>query len=535
MKHALAVALFGTVALMAWSFDLTSINYMQAQIPNSQTVVRLTSLKEFITLVESKQPDLVYRLDAGTSNASFAFLADGAIYEVADSGFTSVADAAKGISLGLLNGGELAVARQYGFSDRQEVTEFSAQYYRTVQDYRSAVRNGFRDSMRTIKFLALPDEITADQMSRIVLPQITWAILRAKAHNLEPFGKVQTNSYGPRPNYVDPNGNQLIEILEAENLVSTKTWTLAEFRSAAEKLAASPRMMKWAIKLFPMYALQSSGTLKAGSRSPQSLNWISVMDGIVSGPSRNSAAQEYLKQMADAGFDRVQLQSIIANLPTLTGQLTDATVFAAAELSGISSATEFLALNNARALGYQTVAEFRLAQDGNYKSAGQFREGQALGVTNARDLETVQRAAIRDRAIAAKYLGLVATLKSINARYQTRDPLELTVAFVLTRLPVSVPYGADGILRALIALQKPFLITSPQSQPNDLFSRAAVQFGGPETKSYSYQSSTLPPPVSYSERITMDEIDNLEKILANAPWVSEIGTYNAETAVFVRK
>ena len=146
----------------------------------------------------------------------------------------------------------------------------------------------------------------------------------------------------------------------------------------------------------------------------------------------------------------------------------------------------------------------------------------------------MQRAGIRDRAIAAKYLGLVAALTSIKSRYRTKGPLELTVAFVLTRLPVSVPYGADGILRALIALQKPFLLITDRSQSNDLFSRAAVQFGGQESNSYSYQPSTRPP-VLYSENVTMEEINNLEKILANAPWVSEIGTYNAETAVFVRK
>jgi len=504
MKRILGVVLVVAVSIAAWSFDLTQIRYMQAQIPNSQAVVKLSSLDEFVDLVQAKEANVLYRVDSDTPRAMFAFVSNGSVYEVSNAGFATLVDFRAAKSMGLANGVELEIARLFGLSDRASVLYVNTQFYDSPESYRNAMRQGYKTSAAAFATLTMPESMDETSFTNIVLGQFVWYILVCKANEAPPFQMTQPGS-GYARDYSDALGRTIADLLGKAGVSPQVAWTWSDYRQGVQKALASAPLKAWVTQRFFAYAVGNDGIVRANYRYPQGI--------------------DFLRILATLKSTRIAQGNQGPAAPT------DSLVFAMATLSKAATVADYQALNETRTAGYSTVDDYKRAPAHGFENGASFYAAQKLGLSEYEDFRIVEAAGINDSASAGNYLTLFKELTRLKTAYGTQNANELTIAYALASLPVSVPYGLGGILNLLRTKEKSYL--DDKTQTHDLFAFASVAVGGYRNQwSQARPSSGLN---SYAETTPPVFTEVLAKALSELPWVRKIGTYNPETMVFVRR
>lgn len=522
MKRIAAFLCLALASAASYAFDISQIQYMQAQIPSSRAVVRLSTLSEFITLVQSNGARLLYRVDTNTSHPMFAFVSDGAVYEVPTSGFDTLVDVRKASAMGLTTGPELQVAEKFATSDRNSFLYVNGQFFSSPKDYGTAMKEGFHVSASQFDVLTLPPSLSAAKFKDVVLRHLAWYILAAKTNGRKPF-EVRRDAYG-RGTYAERNGETLSNLLAKAQVSPERSWTWADYDTGVNKALEYKDFADWLTKRFSTYSKMPDGTLKDTNSYPRRIDYLSVLSSI-KGQERggSGAPQTGLGTTASPTFDPGAL--VVPQAPT------DSLVFDLARLSGVSSVAEYKAINDARIAGYLTPEDQKAAPQGGFTNTHAFYAARKLGLSKYVDYQIASDARIEDPGIAARYLSLVGDLKKTKDKYETKDASELELAYGLMQLPASVPYGIYGIVNVLRELESRYF--QSRNGVHNLFRHATIYVSGyPNLRSpVSSRSDEL----TYTDKNLSVTVAWVKQTLGTAPWVSRIGDFDARTMTFKRR
>jgi len=477
MKRTAIVLLMAHFGSLAWSFDLTSIIYVQEQTPNARTVVRLSSLEKFIELVQEKEARVIYRVEPETPRAIFALVVDGSVYEASNPGFISLVDFQTAKSMGLHNGAELALARQFGVSDRASLLYVNSEYFASPQEYRSAMQEDFRGSAAEFDTLTLPDSMQQSELTNIAFGQVVWYILVCKANGAPPFQTLRI-TINNQPQYADDSGRILADFLKNAGVFPQITWTYDDYRQAVAKALDSRPVRDWVRRHFHIYREQSDGTVRLDNTYPRGVDFIQALVALQSTRHGVNIPTPSNIPPGTPGFDPDAV--ITPRAPT------DSLVFELARLSGVSSVAEYKALNAARKAGYHTVEDFRTAVRHGFPSGESFYAASTLGMSEYTEYRIVEAPGIRNARSAKEHASLYKELTARKARFGTRNASELTIAYALIQLPASIPYRLEGILDLLRLKEKSFLDETALN--HDLFAFATVAVAGSRINTTSQAS-----------------------------------------------